>query len=103
LAALDKLRRGPSISGHAPDTAGVPCRSAIIDTELCLAGADGVPDFVGLHLRMRRRQGELVVSRSTVDGVLQVRRMEYTPGHGYYAVGGPELRSGMRAVIDSGE
>ena len=25
------------------------CRAAILDAELCLPGADGVPDFVGLH------------------------------------------------------
>jgi hypothetical protein len=36
--------------------------------------------------------------------VLQVRRMEYAhDGRGYYAVGGPELRSSMRAAIGSGE
>jgi hypothetical protein len=46
--------------------------------------------------------GELF--RVDVDGVLQVRRMEYArDGRGYYAVGGSELRSGMRAAIGSGE
>jgi hypothetical protein len=46
--------------------------------------------------------GELF--RVEVDGALQVRRMEYAhDGRGYYAVGGPELRSGMRAAIGSGE
>jgi len=35
--------------------------------------------------------------RVEVDGKLRVRRMEYGHGgRGYYAVGGPELRSGMR-------
>jgi hypothetical protein len=38
--------------------------------------------------------------RLGVDGVLQVRRMEYAHDDvGYYAIGGPELRSGMRAAI----
>jgi ATP-dependent DNA ligase len=41
--------------------AGTACRSAIIDTELCLPGAGGIPDFYGLHLRVRRRCGELVI------------------------------------------
>jgi len=46
--------------------------------------------------------GELF--RVEIDGKLQVRRMEYDHGgHGYYAVGGPELRSGMRAAIGAGE
>jgi hypothetical protein len=36
--------------------------------------------------------------------VLHVRRMEYAhDGRGYYAVGGPELRSSMRAAIGSGK
>jgi len=44
------------------------------------------------------------VFRVEVDGVLQVRRIEYAhDGRGYYAVGGPELRSGIRATIGSGE
>jgi hypothetical protein len=43
------------------------------------------------------------VFRIEADGVLHVRRMEYAPGRGYYAVGGPELRSGMRAAIGSRE
>jgi hypothetical protein len=33
----------------------------MIDAELCLPGAGGAPDFVGLHLRMRRRRRELMV------------------------------------------
>jgi hypothetical protein len=33
------------------------------------------------------------------DSVLHVRRMEYEPGRGYYAVGGPELHSGKRAAL----
>jgi hypothetical protein len=42
--------------------------------------------------------GELY--RIEVDGKLQVRRMDYAPGwRGYYAVGGPPLCAGMRAVI----
>ena len=46
--------------------------------------------------------GELF--RVQVDGKLQVRRMEYDHGvRGYYAVDGPELRSGMRAAIGAGE
>lgn len=46
--------------------------------------------------------GELF--RIEVDSVLHVRPMEYAhDGRGYYAVGGPELRSGMRAAIGSGE
>jgi hypothetical protein len=35
--------------------------SAIIDGELCLPGASGVPDFVRLHLRIRRHRHELMV------------------------------------------
>jgi hypothetical protein len=39
-----------------------------------------------------------------VDGKLQIRRMEYAhDGCGYCAVGGPELRSSMRAAIGSRE
>jgi hypothetical protein len=42
--------------------------------------------------------------RVEVDGKLQVWRMEYDHGgRGYYAVGGPELRSGMRAATGAGE
>src|SRR5262249_38596346 len=44
--------------------------------------------------------GELF--RVGVDGGLQVRRMEYAhDGRGYYAVDGPEPRSGMRTAIGS--
>jgi bifunctional non-homologous end joining protein LigD len=40
----------------------IPCRSAVIDAELCLPGAGGAPDFRKLHGAMgRRRQHELVV------------------------------------------
>jgi bifunctional non-homologous end joining protein LigD len=49
------------LPGLVDELAGIPCRSAIIDAELCLPDAGGVPDFYGLHLRMRRRRGELVV------------------------------------------
>jgi len=46
--------------------------------------------------------GELF--RVEVDDKLRVRRMEYAhDGRGYYAVDGPELRSGMRAAIGAGE
>jgi hypothetical protein len=46
--------------------------------------------------------GELF--RGGVDGKLQIRRMEYAhEGRGYFTVGGPQLRSGMRAPIASGE
>jgi hypothetical protein len=41
--------------------------------------------------------GELF--RVDVNGKLLVRRMEYAPGRGYYAVGGPPLRGGMRPAI----
>jgi len=42
--------------------------------------------------------------RVEVDRKLQVRRMEYDHGgRGYYAVGVPELRSGMRAALGAGE
>jgi hypothetical protein len=37
------------------------------------------------------------------DGVLEVRRMEYAPGRGYYVVGGPELLDGLRAAIRASE
>jgi bifunctional non-homologous end joining protein LigD len=49
------------LPGLVYELAGIHCRSAIIDAELCLPGAGGVPDFYGLHLRMRRRRDELVV------------------------------------------
>jgi bifunctional non-homologous end joining protein LigD len=58
-------RRGNDWTGRLPglvdELAGIPCRAAIIDAELCLPGAGGAPDFVGLHLRMRRRRRELMV------------------------------------------
>jgi hypothetical protein len=42
--------------------------------------------------------------RVEVDGVLQVRRMEYAhEGRGCYAFRGPEQGNGMRAAIGSGE
>jgi bifunctional non-homologous end joining protein LigD len=42
--------------------AAIPCRSTVIDAELCLPGAGGAPDFRKLHDDMgRRRQHELVV------------------------------------------
>jgi bifunctional non-homologous end joining protein LigD len=42
--------------------ADITCRSAIIDAELCLRGAGGVPNFYGLPSAMRRgRQRPLVV------------------------------------------
>jgi bifunctional non-homologous end joining protein LigD len=47
------------LPGLADELAGLHCRSAVIDAELCLPGAGGVPDFYGLHLRMRRRRSEL--------------------------------------------
>jgi hypothetical protein len=40
--------------------AAIPCRSAIIDAELCLLGAGGVPDFYGLSAAMRRG-GDLAI------------------------------------------
>jgi hypothetical protein len=44
--------------------------------------------------------GELF--RVEIDGVLQVRRMEYTR-RGYCALGGPPLRIGTRAAIGAGD
>jgi bifunctional non-homologous end joining protein LigD len=38
----------------------IPCRSAILDAELCLLGAVGVPDFYGRSSAMRRG-GDLAV------------------------------------------
>jgi hypothetical protein len=37
------------------------------------------------------------------DGVLEVRRMLYAPGRGYYVVDGPELYECLRAAIGGGE
>jgi bifunctional non-homologous end joining protein LigD len=49
------------LPGPVEELVGIHCRSAIIDAELCLPGAGGVPDFYGLHLRMRYRRSELLV------------------------------------------
>jgi bifunctional non-homologous end joining protein LigD len=38
--------------------ADITCRSAIIDAELCLPGAGGVPNFCGLPAAMTRSQRE---------------------------------------------
>jgi bifunctional non-homologous end joining protein LigD len=38
--------------------ADITCRSAIIDAELCLPGAGGVPNFYGLPAAMKRSQRE---------------------------------------------
>jgi bifunctional non-homologous end joining protein LigD len=43
--------------------AAIPCRSAIIDAELCLPGAGGAPNFYGLPAAMRRRRGDELVVR----------------------------------------
>jgi ATP-dependent DNA ligase len=58
-------RHGNEWTGRLPDLvealAGIRCRSAIIDAELVLPGAGGIPDFYGLHLRMRWRRGQLMI------------------------------------------
>jgi bifunctional non-homologous end joining protein LigD len=42
--------------------AHIPCRSAVLDAELCLLAGDGVPSFAGLQAAFSsRRRDELVV------------------------------------------
>jgi bifunctional non-homologous end joining protein LigD len=41
--------------------AGIPCKAAVIDTELVFPAADGVPDFAGLQIALGGRQDELAV------------------------------------------
>jgi bifunctional non-homologous end joining protein LigD len=57
-------RRGAEWTARLPSLveqlAGIACRSAIIDAELVLPGAGGVPDLERLHLRMRRDQHALL-------------------------------------------
>jgi bifunctional non-homologous end joining protein LigD len=50
------------LPGLAEALRGIPARSVILDTELCLPGIGGAPNFYGLPGAMRRgRQGELLV------------------------------------------
>ena len=35
---------------------GYPCKSAVLDTALCICDAEGRPDFRALHAEMRLRQ-----------------------------------------------
>jgi bifunctional non-homologous end joining protein LigD len=44
------------LAGLAEALAGIPCRSAVIDAELCLPGAGGAPNFAGLQLALMSRQ-----------------------------------------------
>jgi hypothetical protein len=52
-------RRGNEWTGRMPRVAealaGIPCRSAVIDAELCLLGAGGTPNFYGLPAAMGAR------------------------------------------------
>jgi bifunctional non-homologous end joining protein LigD len=54
----DWTRRLPML---AEALQGLPCRSAVIDGELCLPGQGGAPDFRGLQAALRSRDDELAV------------------------------------------
>jgi len=59
-------RRGNQWTDRLPALAEalarMPCSSAILDAELCLPSAGGVPDFCRMPAAMRRgRQTELIV------------------------------------------
>jgi hypothetical protein len=51
----------PACPAWSTSSLGIARRSAIIDADLVLPGAGGVPDFVHLHLRMRRHRQALLV------------------------------------------
>jgi hypothetical protein len=56
------VARGVRMPALAAALAAIPCSCAVIDAELCLPGAGGVPNFYGLPAAIgRRRQHELVV------------------------------------------
>src|SRR5262245_29279757 len=55
-SGFEWTRRLPDL---AQALAEIPCRTAVLDAELCRPGADGSPDFFGLHRSMH--EGELAV------------------------------------------